>query len=460
MARDAVQIVTGAGEPSLISRGLGRSYGDAAVNGEGAVIDHLKLKRLLAFDNESGVLECEAGASFADIIEFALPRGRFPAVTPGTKFITVGGAIAADVHGKNHHHDGSFASCLDDFRLLTAAGEVVTCSREQNQQAFWATLGGMGLTGAILDARFRLRRVASAFVTVDYQRTANLDDSLAAFAESDHRYTYSVAWIDCLARGAALGRSVLMRGRHTPCEELPADLAPAPLAVRPRRHLSIPCYLPGGMLNRWSARAFNALYYQTHRDRRAIVAYDPFFYPLDAVSHWNRIYGRRGFAQYQAAFPPATSRRALVALLEAISQAGQASFLAVLKSFGPGSQGLLSFPAEGHTLSLDLPNTGWALLSLLQRLDAIVVANGGRVYLAKDPRLGRLAFDRMYPQADEFRRLKAALDPCGRFSSSMARRLGLVAAASDEVRQAVTDGARPARSMRSVNCANQAWPQA
>ncbi|HUY36146.1 MAG TPA: FAD-binding oxidoreductase [Pirellulales bacterium] len=424
---DATRIVADPSEASLITRGLGRSYGDASVNGAGGVINLLKLNRLLAFDEATGVLECEGGVPLADIIDFALPRGFFPAVTPGTRFVTVGGAIAADVHGKNHHQDGSFASCLIDFRLLTASGEVLTCARERNARAFWATVGGMGLTGVILDARFRLRPVASAYVTVDYQRTANLDESLSAFAEGDHRYTYSVAWIDCLARGAALGRSVLMRGRHTACDELPAELAQAPLTLGASRSLRVPCHLPGGLLNAWSVKAFNALYYHRHRDRRAIVAYGSFFHPLDSILDWNRIYGRRGFAQYQAAFPPSTSRNALVSLLETISAARQASFLAVLKSFGPGNRGLLSFPIEGHTLALDLPNTGSELIALLQRLDAIVLSHGGRVYLAKDPRLGRAAFDTMYAQADEFRRVKAILDPRGRFNSSLARRLGLVA---------------------------------
>jgi len=418
---------SGSDVTSLIARGLGRSYGDAAVNGAGGVVNLLKLNRLLAFDDETGVLECEGGVPLADIINFALPRGFFPAVTPGTRFVTVGGAIAADAHGKNHHQEGSFASCLIDFRLLTASGDVLTCSRLRSPHAFWATLGGMGLTGIILDARFRLRPITSAYVTVDYQRTANLDESLSAFDEGDHRYTYSVAWIDCLARGAALGRSVLMRGRHTERDELPAELAQVPLAITPGRRRGVPCYLPSGLLNSWSVKAFNALYYRRHRDRRAIVAYDSFFYPLDSVLNWNRIYGRRGFAQYQAAFPPSTSRRALIRMLETISAAGQASFLAVLKSFGPGNQGLLSFPVEGHTLALDLPNTGPSLSALLQRLDSIVLDYGGRVYLAKDPRLGRAAFDEMYPQAEEFRRVRAALDPRGRFDSSLARRLGLVA---------------------------------
>lgn len=429
---------------TLISRGLGRSYGDAAVNA-GGIVSHICLNRFLAFDEAQGIIECEAGVTFDELIGVALARGFFPAVTPGTRHITVGGAIAADVHGKNHHRDGSFAECLLDFRLLTASGDVLRCSRHENAQAFWATLGGMGLTGAIVDARFRLRPVESAYLTVDYQRTADLDQSLEAFSSGDAGYQYSVAWIDCLARGRSLGRSVLMRGNHAPATELPKSrrvgiahptkcqigsrVGPnsieGPLNVLSRRRKSVPCFLPGAVLNPWSVRAFNSLYYHRHRDGRALVDYDTFFYPLDAVNHWNRIYGRRGFLQYQAALPTTTSRSGLIALLEAISSSRQASFLAVLKTFGPANAGLLSFPIAGSTLAVDFPNTGSAIVELLDALDEIVIAHGGRVYLAKDARMSRANFDAMYPRADEFRNVKSALDPDGRFDSSLARRLGL-----------------------------------
>jgi decaprenylphospho-beta-D-ribofuranose 2-oxidase len=415
---------------TLISRGLGRSYGDAAVNA-GGVVSHLRLNRFLAFDDVQGVVNCEAGVTFEELIRVALPRGFFPAVTPGTKYITVGGAIAADVHGKNHHLDGSFADCLIDFRLLTASGDLLRCSRTENPRAFWATLGGMGLTGAILDARFRLRPVETAHLTVDYHRTADLDESLQAFSDGDAGYRYSVAWIDCLARGRSLGRSVLMRGNHTPVADLPPSIA-EPLAQPTRRHKRVPCFLPNLVLNSWSVRAFNALYYRRHGDRRAVVDYDTFFYPLDAVDHWNRIYGRRGFLQYQAAFPVDTSRAGLIALLEAIAASRQASFLAVLKTFGPANEGLLSFPVAGSTLAVDLPHTGAAVMGLLDKLDRIVLAHGGRVYLAKDVRMSRESFEAMYPRADEFRRLKAELDPQGRFDSALARRVGLSHVASQQ----------------------------
>src|SRR5581483_11572361 len=237
-----------------------------------------------------------------DLLEVGLPRGFFPAVTPGTKHVTVGGAIAADVHGKNHHADGSFANCLLDFHLLTASGELLRCSRTENSRVFWATLGGMGLTGAIVEARLRLRPVTSAFLSVDYERTTDLDATLEAFAEGDGRYQYSVAWIDCVAQGRALGRSVLMRGDHASASALPAAVT-RPLERPLRRRKQVPCFMPNFLLNSWTVRAFNALYYRRHAERRAIVDYDRFFYPLDAVEHWNRIYGRRGFLQYQAVFP-------------------------------------------------------------------------------------------------------------------------------------------------------------
>jgi decaprenylphospho-beta-D-ribofuranose 2-oxidase len=414
--------------PTLISRGLGRSYGDAAVNAQG-VVSQSRLNRFLAFDEQQGIVACEAGVTFDDLLQVGLPRGFFPAVTPGTKHVTVGGALAADVHGKNHHADGSFAGCLLDFHLLTASGELLRCSRTENARAFWATLGGMGLTGAIVDARFRLRPVTSAFLSVDYEKTTDLDATLEAFARGDARYRYSVAWIDCLARGRALGRSVLMRGDHAPAGELPATIR-RPLELQTRRRKQVPCFLPNLVLNSWTVRAFNALYYGRHSEGRALVDYDTFFYPLDTIEHWNRIYGRRGFLQYQAVFPTVSSRAGLVALLEAIAASRQASFLAVLKAFGPANQGLLSFPTAGPTLAVDLPNTGSAVRTLLDELDEIVVRHGGRVYLAKDVRLSRAMFEAMYPRADEFRRVKDELDPTGRFDSALARRLSLSGAAS------------------------------
>jgi len=424
--RDVNTTLREGNQPSYIPRGLGRSYGDSALNENAGVILNERLNRFIAFDPTSGTLECEAGVSFAEILDTFVPRGFFPAVTPGTKYVTVGGAIAADVHGKNHHYDGCISEFVDAFTLLTASGDVLTCSRGENAEVFWATIGGMGLTGIILDVKMRLRPIESAYVAVDYQKAANLDAALSAFSKGDENYRYSVAWIDCLASGESLGRSILMRGNTATAEQLPVDHRSDPLKFKAKRKKSIPINMPGFALNRLSVKAFNALYYGQHGDEKRIVNYDEFFYPLDSINHWNRMYGKRGFVQYQCALPPETSRDGLVLLLETISAAKLASFLAVLKTFGPENSGLLSFPRAGSTLALDLPNKGQKLTDLLDRLDKITLDHGGRVYLAKDARMSKESCQKMYPRLDQFKQLKAKLDPKNVFSSSQARRLGLV----------------------------------
>ncbi|HEY8489467.1 MAG TPA: FAD-binding oxidoreductase [Dehalococcoidia bacterium] len=425
--RDAVPaILASGGQPSYVARGLGRSYGDAALNAGAGVIGYERLNRFIAFDPESGVLECEAGASLAEIIQHFLPRGYFLPVTPGTKFVTVGGAIAADVHGKNHHRDGTIARFVQEFTLLTPGGEVLTCSPDRNEDVFWATAGGMGLTGVILTAKVRLRPVETAYVLVDYQKARNLEEALGLFAESDEQYQYSVAWIDCLARGAAMGRAVLMRGNHAPAAALPRGVRD-PLALPGKGWRAVPVELPSGLLNRFTVGAFNAVYYGRHRDVRGeVVDLETFFYPLDSVHHWNRMYGRRGFVQYQVALPPAAGPRGLAELLRRLAGSRRASFLAVLKRFGPANPGLLSFPMEGYTLALDLP-VGPGLVPFLHELDRVVLEHGGRVYLAKDAVLTPETFAAMYPNLERFREIKRRLDPQGLLSSSMARRLGMVA---------------------------------
>lgn len=429
---DLADVVTAGPEIDYIPRGLGRAYGDSALNADRGVIDHTRLNRFLAFDERTGVLECEAGVSFAEIIEHFLPRGWFLPTTPGTKFVTVGGAIAADVHGKNHHVDGSFGNFVVDLKLLLANGDVLDCSPSRNADVFWATVGGMGLTGVIVSARFRLNRVESAWYDVTYHRTANLDETLDCFAETDADYRYSVAWIDCLARGRSLGRSVAMLANDARATDLPANLvAPALVAgtklqIPRRRQKSIPFNFPGWVLNPLSVKAFNELYYATHRDGRRFVDYDSFFYPLDGVQHWNRIYGRRGFVQYQALFPRESSRAGLVELLERIVASRKGSFLAVLKSTGAANSGLLSFPKPGHTLALDFPHTGEDLITLLRECDDIVLRHGGRLYLAKDALTTPHTFAAMYPRLPEFREIKRRLDPHNRFVSSQARRLAIV----------------------------------
>jgi FAD/FMN-containing dehydrogenase len=414
--------------PDYIPRGLGRAYGDSALNRDRGVICQTRRNRFLGFDTGRGILECEAGVSFQDIIDVFLPRGWFLPTTPGTKYITVGGAIAADVHGKNHHGDGSFGNFVLDLQLLTAGGEVLACSAAENADLFWATIGGMGLTGCILSARFRLVRVESAYVDVTYRRTANLDETLECFDATNRDYRYSVAWIDCLASGAALGRSVLMLANDAPRTALPRRWRDRPLLLPRRGKKAVPFHCPAFPLNHRAVRLFNAVYYASHPNGRQIVDYDTFFYPLDHVLAWNRIYGRRGFVQYQALLPPATSRQGLIRLLETISASRKASFLAVLKSTGRANKGFLSFPCPGHTLALDLPNTGQDLRLLLRQLDDLVLAHGGRLYLAKDALATPEVFQAMYPALGRFRQVKARFDPNHRFVSSQARRLGIVEA--------------------------------
>ena len=416
-------------QSSYIPRGLGRSYGDAALNENAGVIWQVLLNRFLSFDSAAGVLECESGVGLAEIIQYFLPRGWFLPVTPGTKFVTVGGAIAADIHGKNHHKDGSFSNFVVDFRLLTPTGEILFCSPSLQPEIFWATVGGMGLTGIVLSARLQLRKVDSAYIFVDFHKSRNLEDSLATMEASDARYDYSVAWIDGLATGATMGRGVLMRGNHAPAVELPASfqkgksgaLNSAAFPIQPKWNLFLD--LPSWTLNRLSVQAFNTVYYATHHAAdRQIVSLEKFFYPLDAINNWNRMYGKRGFVQYQIALPQASGRDGLRLILDRLARSGRASFLAVLKRFGDAGKGLLSFPMRGYTLALDIP-VAPGLVPFLHELDRMTLDHGGRIYLAKDAVLRSEDFATMYSKLETFRAVQRKLDPQQRLSSSLARRL-------------------------------------
>jgi decaprenylphospho-beta-D-ribofuranose 2-oxidase len=412
-----------AGE-TVIGRGLGRAYGDSALSRSGLVADCTGMDRLLAFDADTGLLTCEAGASFADVVAVFLPRGWFLPTTPGTKFVTVGGAIAADVHGKNHHRVGAFGNFVEWIDLLLADGRTVRCSRSADPELFFATLGGMGLTGLILAAAFRLVRVETAFLQVRYRRTVDLAETLAAFDAGDAGCEHSVAWIDCMAGGAALGRSVVMQGSHA----ARADVGDRrdPLRLPARRTRAVPLTPPLSLLSPVTVRAFNAVFYRLHADAEKLVDIDSFFYPLDAVRHWNRLYGRRGFVQYQAFLPRETSAAGLPWLLDAVVRSGAASFLAVLKSCGAADGGLLSYLEPGHTLALDIPYHPRSVPELCRRLDRILLDHGGRLYLAKDSLMSADTFRAMYPRMDEFLAVKRRVDPDGRFVSSQARRVGLV----------------------------------
>ncbi len=409
--------------PDAIARGLGRSYGDASLGPR--MLDARRRRRFLAFDEGAGELTCEAGASLAEILETFTPRGWFPPVVPGTKFVTVGGAVAADIHGKNHHKDGSFGGHVRALRLATAAGETRCCGPDQDDGLFWATCGGMGLTGVILETTLRLKPVQSAYIVQDVERARDLDEIMDRFAAAQDA-AYSVAWIDCLARGARQGRSVMITGEHATLDQLDEGRRRRPFHPKLRRDLSAPFHLPGFTLNRWTVKAFNACYYglAPRRKKRTVVDYDRFFFPLDSVHHWNRIYGRRGFIQYQCALPLAESRRGLAALLSAIAAAGEGSFLAVLKLFGKPGPGPLSFPIEGYTLALDFPVKP-SVMKLLDALDRITLDHGGRLYLAKDARMPAEVFTAGYDRLAEFAEVKAAVDAGGRWSSRQSKRLGL-----------------------------------
>lgn len=346
-------VVTG-NASSLIARGAGRAYGDAALNNQNRVVDLTRLNRMLSFDPVTAMLRCEAGVTIAEIIDVFMPRGFFPPVTPGTRFVTLGGSIAADVHGKNHHRDSSLASHVRSFDLMIASGEVRRCSRNENPELFWATVGGMGLTGVILELEIALRRIESAYLDGELIRAPNIDAAIEAFERTDSQYGYSVAWIDCSTGKNALGRSVLNVGNFATLDQLPEKLAQDPLSVIPRPSPMVPFDLPGFAMNSFTVKAFNAAVWMFHRDRSAhtIFDWDRFFYPLDSIRNWNRIYGKRGFVQYQCVWPTEESRTGLVETLEAISRSRRASFTAVLKKFG-AQDGLLSFPMPGYTLALD-----------------------------------------------------------------------------------------------------------
>ena len=383
--RDEAQLAERISAGSLIARGNGRAYGDSAVS-RGNTVHMRHFNRFIAFDSISGQLVAEAGVLLADIISALLPLGWFPAVTPGTKFVTLGGMIAADVHGKNHHRDGSIAGFVDWIDLMDASGAVQHCSPHENPELFAWTLGGMGLTGVILRVALRLRRVQTAWIKQTIRPASNLDAAIALFEGSDDAL-YSVAWIDCLSRGHQLGRSLLMLGEHASLADLSQHHQSTPLITKPKRQKSVPFSLPSGLLNAAAMRAFNTVYYWKTARRQSpdLVDWESYFYPLDAILGWNKIYGRKGFAQFQCVLPLDQSREGLRALLEATSAAGAGSFLAVLKRFG-AQHSKFSFPMAGYTLALDFPITA-KTLALMTRLDQITLAHGGRFYLAKDSRM-------------------------------------------------------------------------
>jgi decaprenylphospho-beta-D-ribofuranose 2-oxidase len=398
----------------FISQGNARSYGDAALSEF-----HLptqRFNRFLAFDEQTGLLTCETGVLLADIIEAFLPRGWFLSVTPGSKLITIGGAIASDVHGKNHHVQGCFSQCVEWFDLLQPNGEEFRCSTHDNPELFHATCGGMGLTGVILRAAFYLKPVKSQWIKQTTVKTRNLKETFEAF-ENNKSSTYSVAWIDCLAKGEQLGRSLLMLGDF---------IDDGDLDYQPRSKITVPFDFPSFALNSFSVKAFNNLYYAKTAERESVqkVDIDTFFYPLDAIKHWNRIYGKKGFVQFQFILPKTASYDGLTKILTHISHSGMGSFLAVLKLYGAQNKNWLSFPMEGYSLALDF-KIQEGLIGFLSELTDHVVDLGGRVYLAKDALLTKEQFEKSYPNTERFRAFRKKSGLSDHFQSLQSQRLGL-----------------------------------
>ena len=414
---------------TAIARGLGRSYNNAAQSADGIVISTSKLNKILSLDPATGVVEAEAGVSLEQLMVAGLPHGWFVPVSPGTRQVTVGGAIAADVHGKNHHVAGSFASHVTSFDILFPSAEQAephTVTRETDPELFWATAGGMGLTGFITRATIQLKRVESSLVAVDTVKTKDIDETMAVLAEHDQRYGYTVAWSDDLARGRHLGRSIITSGDFATRADLAGGQLSHPFAFDPRAKVTAPNVFPPGLMNRYSIRLANTAWYlkaPRHREHE-LQTISQFFHPLDGIRNWNRAYGPGGFRQYQYVMPFG-AEAAVRESFELVSAHQAPSFVTVLKRFGRADPGLLSFPAEGWTLALDFPARTRGLGPLLDELDRLVVANGGRVYLAKDSRVSAATLREMYPGIPEFRRLRSVLDPAGVLASDLSRRLNL-----------------------------------
>lgn len=397
-----------------IPYGNGRSYGDSALSAN--IINVRPKDYFIEFDKEKGLLHVQSGVLLSEILESCVPRGWFLKVTPGTKLITVGGAIASDIHGKNHHVEGCFSECVQEFRIMLADGEVVTCSLKETPELFKATCGGMGLTGVILDAKIYLKKINSQYIDQTTIKTKNLKETFVAF-ETYKNLPYSVAWIDCLAKGDNIGKCLLMAGDFRDDGKL---------NYKKKSQLSIPFNFPSFALNKWSVKAFNWLYYGKAKEgiSKQRVDIDTFFYPLDSIGHWNRIYGKKGFTQYQFILPKETSYQGLEEILTSIAESGKGSFLAVLKLYGKANENYLSFPIEGYSLALDF-KIEKGLFDLLDKLDKIVIKYKGRIYLTKDVRVNKETFEKGYPQVEIFRQYRKEHNMDTKFQSLQSKRVGI-----------------------------------
>ncbi len=398
----------------VLPRGMGRSYGDSA--NSSTVIQSDYLDHFIEFNELTGVLTCEAGVSIREILKLIVPKKWFVPVTPGSSFVTIGGAIASDVHGKNHHLNGTFSEHLLSFDLLLGSGEIVSVTKDNYPDLFRATCGGMGLTGIILSASIQLKPIKSSQIHQTTIKASCLEVVCEQF-EVNHASTYSVAWIDCLASGKGLGRSLLMLGEHA---------QDGNLKLGKEKSLNIPIDIPSSILNHYSIKAFNSLYYHKlfSKIKTELVSFEPYFYPLDAISNWNRLYGQAGFLQYQFVLPKTVGVRGVKKILEVIVSSGKGSFLAVLKAFGKADENFLSFPIEGYTLALDFKMSE-EIVQLIKLLESMVVEMGGRIYLTKDALMTEASFKNTYPQWEQFEEVRAKYGAIGKFASSQSKRLGL-----------------------------------
>lgn len=405
---------------AALCRGLGRSYGDSSLPArpDDRIANTLLADRILGFDSTSGVLWAEAGLSLAEINRLFIPRGWFPPITPGTKFVTLGGMVASDVHGKNHHREGCFGAHVRGLRVRLADGDIVQCSPSTNADLFYGSIGGMGLLGHILEVEFAMRRIPTPWIMMESRRMGSIDEFLAGLSDAAGTWPMTMGWIDCLRRGASLGRGILMAGRWATAEETGGA------ALKTSAERALPFELPNFALNWFTARAFNAVYYWSHlrKRRERLVAPDPFFYPLDAILHWNRAYGPRGFTQYQCVLPRAAGPGAVREFLERLAKLGSASPLCVIKDCGPEGSGTLSFPLEGTSVAVDMAISP-EIQRVVDRLNELVIAAGGRIYLTKDGFTRPAHFQAMEPRLPAFLEAKKKWDPCGRLRSAQSVRL-------------------------------------
>jgi len=399
-------------EPELIAQGNHRSYGDSAF--ASTVIDMKDRDYFLDFDQEKGILHCQSGLLFADILKIIIPKGWILPVLPGTQFVTVGGAIASDIHGKNHHKQGTFGQHVLSIRLMLADGSIKTCGKDNNPQLFRASCGGMGLTGIILDAKIQLMAIKSDSIKQKVIKTNDLKQTFKVFEDNQHS-SYSVAWIDCMASDNERGKGLVMLGEFQPQGGLKHEV---------KSKLKLPVFFPAFILNSWSMKIFNYLYYRFAKEGSNVLSINQFFFPLDSISGWNRMYGKKGFLQYQLVLPLENSYEGMLEILNKIAKSKQGSFLVVLKRMGPANDNLISFPIEGYSLALDFKYSK-KLLVLLEQLDKIVIKHKGRLYLCKDARMSQNTFNQGYARADEFRQYRNQLKLNQHFNTQQSQRLSL-----------------------------------